>query len=106
MKKYSILFLLITSMTITLTAQMNNQNHNSLNTAIMNFKNVRKQSINIGGTQFYYRILGENNPGLPIISLNHLSATMDDCAPAIMDDLASAHQIICFDNRGVGSTGG
>jgi pimeloyl-ACP methyl ester carboxylesterase len=90
----------------TSTAQTNNQNNNSLNTKIMNFKNVKKQSINVGGTSFYYRILGENNPGLPIIFLNHLSATMDDCDPKIMDGLAAEHPIICFDNRGVGSTGG
>jgi len=72
----------------------------------MNFKNVKTQSINVGGTDFYYRKLGENNPGMPIIFLNHLSATMDECDPRIMDGLASAHQIICFDNRGVGATKG
>lgn len=72
----------------------------------MNFKNVKTQSINVGGTDFYYRKLGENNSGIPIIFLNHLSATMDDCDPRIMDGLASSHQIICFDNRGIGSTDG
>lgn len=72
----------------------------------MNFKNVKTQYINVGGTDFYYRKLGENNPGIPIIFLNHLSATMDNCDPKIMDGLASAHQIICFDNRGVGATKG
>ena len=72
----------------------------------MNFKNVKTQSIHVGGTDFFYRILGENNPGLPIIFLNHLSATMDDCDPRIIDGLASEHPIICFDNRGVGFTGG
>src|SRR5207253_5472179 len=41
-----------------------------------------------------------------IIFLNHLSATMDDCDPVIMDGLASSHEIICFDNRGVGATKG
>jgi pimeloyl-ACP methyl ester carboxylesterase len=72
----------------------------------MKFKDVKTQSINIGGTDFFYRRLGENNPGIPIIFLNHLSATMDECDPAIMDGLASSHQIICFDNRGVGATKG
>jgi len=72
----------------------------------MNFKNVKTQSINVGGTDFYYRKIGENNSGIPVIFLNHLSATMDECDPAIMDSLATAHQIICFDNRGVGSTEG
>lgn len=72
----------------------------------MNFKNVKTQSINIGGAEFFYRKLGENNPGIPIIFLNHLSATMDESDPRIMDGLATQHQIICFDNRGVGSTKG
>src|SRR5215212_1170571 len=88
------------------TAQISNPNNNSLKTAIMNFKNVRTESINVGGTYFFYRKLGENNSGIPIIFLNHLSATMDECDPRIMDGLASSHQIICFDNRGVGSTKG
>ncbi|MEO8238894.1 MAG: alpha/beta hydrolase [Flavobacterium sp.] len=94
-------------MTTTITtAQTNNQNNNSQKTTIMNFKNVKTQSITIDGTEFFYRKLGENNSGIPIIFLNHLSATMDDCDPRIMDGLATQHQIICFDNRGIGSTGG
>jgi pimeloyl-ACP methyl ester carboxylesterase len=91
---------------MTSAAQTNNQNNNSQKTTIMNFKNVKTQSINVSGTDFFYRKLGENNSGIPIIFLNHLSATMDECDPRIMDGLASAHQIICFDNRGVGSTKG
>ncbi|MBO9729948.1 MAG: alpha/beta hydrolase [Chitinophaga sp.] len=70
------------------------------------FKNVKTQSVNIGGTDFYYRKLGDNNAGVPVIFLNHLGATMDNCDPRIMDGIASAHQIICFDNRGVGATKG
>lgn len=31
---------------------------------------------------------------------------MDNCDPRIMDGFASKHQIICFDNRGVGATKG
>ena len=106
MRKCSILFLLMISIITESTAQTNNRNNNSSKTTVMNFKNVKTQSINVGGTNFYYRKLGENNPGVPIIFLNHLSATMDECDPAIMDRLATAHQIICFDNRGVGSTEG
>jgi pimeloyl-ACP methyl ester carboxylesterase len=45
-------------------------------------------------------------PGVPVIFLNHLAATMDNCDPRIMDGIASKHQIICFDNRGVGATKG
>lgn len=72
----------------------------------MHFKNVKTQSISVKGVDFFYRKLGETNSGIPIIFLNHLSATMDNCDPRIMDGLATQHQIICFDNRGVGSTRG
>jgi pimeloyl-ACP methyl ester carboxylesterase len=104
MRKYSFLILLILITIVKSIAQTNN--NDSLKTTIMEFKNVKTQSINIEGTEFFYRKLGENNSGIPIIFLNHLSATMDDCDPRIMDGLASEHQVICFDNRGVGSTGG
>jgi len=72
----------------------------------MSFKNIKTQFINVGGTEFSYRKLGEYNSDIPIIFLNHLSATMDNCDPRIMDGLATQHQIVCFDNRGVGSTRG
>jgi pimeloyl-ACP methyl ester carboxylesterase len=72
----------------------------------MNFQKVVTQSISVEGIEFFYRNLGENNSGIPIIFLNHLAATMDNCDPRIMDGLATQHQIICFDNRGVGATKG
>jgi len=70
------------------------------------FQNVKTQTINVGGTDFYYRKLGEDNPGVPVIFLNHLAATLDNCDPRIIDGIASQYQIITFDNRGVGATKG
>ena len=70
------------------------------------FQSIKTQTINVGGTNLYYRKLGENNAGVPIIFLNHLAATMDNCDPRIMDGIASQHQVIAFDNRGVGATKG
>ncbi|OQP60732.1 alpha/beta hydrolase [Niastella vici] len=72
----------------------------------MIYQNVKTQRVDVGGTDFYYRKLGENNSDIPIIFLNHLAATMDNCDPRIMDGLATARQIICFDNRGIGATKG
>jgi len=46
MKKHQIFFLLFVSIVTTSIAQINNQNNNSLKTTIMNFKNVKTQSIN------------------------------------------------------------
>src|SRR5436190_8990719 len=101
MKKYSIAVLLMIGFTGNLFSQTNNQNN-----SIMTYQNVKTQSVDVNGTKFFYRKLGENNSGIPIIFLNHLAATMDNCDPRIMDGLATQHQIICFDNRGVGATKG
>ena len=87
-------------------AQSNAANANGKTAPVLTFQNVRTQTINVGGTDFYYRTLGQNNTGVPVIFLNHLAATMDNCDPRIMDGIASTHQIICFDNRGVGATKG
>jgi len=87
-------------------AQNSVANNNAKTDSGIIFQNVNTQTINIGGTDFYYRKLGENNAGVPVIFLNHLAATMDNCDPRIMDGIASKHQLICFDNRGVGATKG
>lgn len=103
MKKYSIPFLLILSMVKTATAQTSYQ---PLNNLTMNLKNVKTSTVNVNGTEFSYRKLGSSNDTVPVIFLNHLSATMDDCDPKIIDELAAKHTVIIFDNRGIGSTGG
>lgn len=73
---------------------------------MITFQNVKTKTVNIGGTDFHYRKLGDNNSGVPVIFLNHLAATMDNCDPRIIDGIASQYQVICFDNRGVGGTKG
>ncbi|MFZ6013479.1 MAG: alpha/beta fold hydrolase [Bacteroidota bacterium] len=87
-------------------AQNNSADGNAKPGSRLTFQNAKTQTVNVDGIDFYYRKLGQNNPGVPIIFLNHLSATMDECDPRIMDGLASSHTIICFDNRGVGATKG
>lgn len=105
MKRYAMLLLTI-GMIGSSISQANNLIITSPKITTMNFQNVKTQKVNLGGTDFYYRKLGEDNPGVPVIFLNHLAATMDNCDPRIMDGIASQHQIICFDNRGVGATKG
>jgi pimeloyl-ACP methyl ester carboxylesterase len=103
MKKYSISFLIILSIVKTVTGQSINQ---SLNNSIMKLQNVKTSTVNVAGTEFSYRKLGLGNDAVPVIFLNHLSATMDDSDPKIIDGLAAEHTVIIFDNRGIGSTGG
>lgn len=99
MKKYSLLFF-ITIMTLV------NAFSQILNSETMTFKNVKTDTINADGTIFYYRKLGNMHDAVPVIFLNHLGATLDNCDPRIMDGIAAKHSIIAFDNRGVGAAGG
>jgi pimeloyl-ACP methyl ester carboxylesterase len=71
----------------------------------MTFQNVKTETIDVSGTKFYYRKLGESSD-IPVIFLNHLGATLDNCDPRLMDGIATKYQIIAFDNRGVGATEG
>ena len=57
------------------------------------------------GITFAYRRLGAPQE-VPIIYFNHLTANLDNCDPRIMDGMATRHEIISFDYRGVGSTSG
>ena len=61
----------------------NTMNNNTKPGAAITFQNVKTQTINAGGIDFYYRKLGEDNGEVPIIFLNHLSATMDECDPKL-----------------------
>ena len=99
MKKYSLLFIIL-FMTFT------NGFSQIINSESMTFKNVKTDTIYVNGTKFYYRKLGILNEGIPVIFLNHLGATLDNCDPGIMNGISSKHQIIAFDNRGVGATEG
>lgn len=99
MKKHGLLL-------ITLVMTFTNAFSQIINSEIMTFNNVKTDAINVNGTKFYYRKLGTPNENVPVIFLNHLGATLDNCDPRIMDGIASKHQIIAFDNRGVGATEG
>jgi pimeloyl-ACP methyl ester carboxylesterase len=95
MKKVILLTILIILKVNTINAQ----------TKVITFQTVKTDTVNVNGTKFYFRKLGEAK-GTPVIFLNHLGATLDNCDPRIMDGIAKRHQIIAFDNRGVGATEG
>jgi pimeloyl-ACP methyl ester carboxylesterase len=57
------------------------------------------------GIKFAYRRLGAKKE-IPIIYFNHLTANLDNCDPKVMDGMATQHEIISFDYRGVGGTSG
>ncbi|MGW9265651.1 alpha/beta fold hydrolase [Gordonia terrae] len=68
------------------------------------WKDALTKSVPVNGVRFAYRELGPSG-GVPVIFLHHFTATLDDWDPRIIDGVASAHHVIAFDNRGVGSTG-
>jgi pimeloyl-ACP methyl ester carboxylesterase len=68
------------------------------------WKTTPTKTINVDGTAFAYRELGEPN-GVPVVFLHHFTAVLDDWDPRVVDGIASRHHVIAFDNRGVGATG-
>lgn len=63
------------------------------------------QTIEAGGTKFSYRSFGNKN-GTPIVFLQHFTGTMDYWDPAVVDGLAKTHQVIVFNNTGMGHSSG
>ncbi len=71
----------------------------------MSFQNAPTKAVDVGGTSFVYREIGEKSD-VPVIFLHHLTAVLDDWDPRVVDGLAAERQVIVFDNRGVGGSGG
>lgn len=63
------------------------------------------KEISVNGTKFTYRKTG-NHEGTPVILLNHLTGTLDNWDPRVVDGLAAKHKVITFNARGVGSSEG
>lgn len=57
------------------------------------------KTINVGDVNLAYYTRGE---GKPLIMINGFISTMSLWDPALLDELAKHHQLILFDNRGVG----
>ncbi|MGM0104008.1 hypothetical protein IGI89_003265 [Enterococcus sp. AZ141] len=55
--------------------------------------------------KFAYREMGEKE-GIPLVLLTHLSATLDNWDPLVINTLAENHWVIVFDNIGVGLSDG
>lgn len=63
------------------------------------------QEISVNGLKFTYRKTG-NSQGIPLILLNHLTGTLDNWDPRVVDGLAAEHTVVTFNSRGVGSSEG
>ena len=63
------------------------------------------QFVEADGIRFAYRRWGKPS-GFPLIFMQYFSANLDDWDPLITDGFAADHDVIVFDNAGVGSSGG
>src|SRR5580692_1475931 len=57
------------------------------------------KTVNVGDIKMAYYIRGQ---GKPLVMINGFISTMSLWDPALLDELAKHHQLILFDNRGVG----
>ncbi|WP_351228616.1 alpha/beta hydrolase [Streptomyces sp. NPDC002133] len=71
----------------------------------MSATNTPTKSVQVDGTPFPYRELGDGN-GVPLVLLHHVTAVLDDWDPAVLDGLATERRVIAVDLRGVGRSGG
>jgi pimeloyl-ACP methyl ester carboxylesterase len=69
------------------------------------YQDAPTRTVDVGGTKFAYRQLGSST-GVPVIFLNHLAAVLDNWDPRVVDGIAARHQVITFDNRGIGASQG
>src|SRR4051794_24964550 len=69
------------------------------------WKNTPTRYVRAGDGEFAYRRLGPGT-GTPVVLLTHLAAVLDNWDPRVVDGLAAEHDVIAFDNRGVGASSG
>ncbi len=75
--------------------------------SVMTASNVTAptQFLQTNKEKYAYRRFGRNSD-LPLLCLQHFTGTLDNWDPAVTDPLAVDHDIILFDNAGVGGSTG
>ena len=63
------------------------------------------KTVTAGGVRFAYRELGPKG-GIPVVFFVHLSGTLDNWDPRIVDAIAANRHVITFDQQGVGASSG
>jgi len=73
---------------------------------MINYLNTPNKTIKTtNGTIFAYRDIG-NHSTTPLILFNHLSGTLDNWDPRLVNNLAKERRVITFDNKGIGLSSG
>jgi pimeloyl-ACP methyl ester carboxylesterase len=71
----------------------------------VNINEAPTKTLNVGGTPFAYREVGVGT-GTPLLFLQHVTGSLDDWDPAVVNGLAAGRRVILLANRGVGGSGG
>ena len=66
---------------------------------------VPTQCVEAKGTRYAYRCFGKAGT-IPLLLLAYFTSTMDGWDPAATNGLAADHEVLLFDNAGVGASGG
>src|SRR5216684_6337091 len=66
---------------------------------------VSTRLLQVANQTYAYRRFGDG-PGPPLLCLQHFTGTLDNWDPAVTDPLASAREVILFDNAGIGRSTG
>ena len=66
---------------------------------------VPTQLLDAEGIRYAYRRFGKAG-AVPLLFLEYFNSNMDDWDPAVTNSLAADHEVILFDNAGVGASGG
>ncbi len=74
--------------------------------AVSRYDGTPNAYLELQGTRYAYRSLGNDDQAPPLVLLQHFTGTMDDWDPKLIDGLAQHRRVIVFDNAGVGRSGG
>jgi pimeloyl-ACP methyl ester carboxylesterase len=66
---------------------------------------VLTQFVESNGIRYAYRRFGKPGP-TPLLFLEYFNSNLDGWDPAVTNGLAADHEVILFDNAGVGASGG
>jgi pimeloyl-ACP methyl ester carboxylesterase len=58
------------------------------------------------GISYAYRRFGRVGEAVPVVFLQHFRGSIDNWDPALIDPIAAEHDVILFDNTGIGTTTG
>ena len=72
----------------------------------MSYLTTKNQYITVDGNKIAYRELSKSKSKLPLLTLVHLAATLDNWDPKLLDLIAEKHHVIVVDLPGVGASQG